>query len=180
MSDLMQRFRTEIRPRLQEELGLANPMRVPVLKKVTLNMGVGENVANRNAMESALEALRTISGQKPVVCRARVSVASFKIRAGFDVGCKVTLRGRRMYEFVERLTLIALPRQRDFRGLPASGFDRQGNYNMGIREHIIFPEVDYDRIERIMGLDIALTTTARNPDEGQALLRALGFPLRSR
>ena len=176
--NLYRRYLTDIRPALQEELGLQNLMEVPALRKVTLNMGVGGAVADRKVMDSAVADLTLISGQKPVVTKARKSEAAFKIRDGFPVGCKVTLRRARMYEFVERLIGIAIPRIRDFRGLSPRSFDGRGNFSMGISEQIVFAEIDYDKIDAIRGLDIAVTTSAKSDDHARALLRAFGFPLR--
>ncbi len=163
---------------MQQELGIRNVMAVPRLVKVSLNMGVGEASADRKVLDFAVADLTAIAGQKPVVTRARKSEAGFKIRTGFPIGCKVTLRRRRMYEFVERLVGIAIPRMRDFRGLSPRAFDGRGNYSMGVAEQIIFPEIDYDQVDKIRGLDITLTTTARTDEEGLALLRAFKFPLR--
>ena len=179
MTDLYQRYLSEIRPQLQEQLGLTNVMQVPRLEKVTLNMGVGEAVGDRKIMDSALSDMMLIGGQKPVVRNARKSEAAFKIRAGWPVGCKVTLRRARMYEFIERLIGIAIPRMRDFRGLNPRAFDGRGNFSMGIVEQIMFPEIDYDKIDKIRGLDVAITTTARTDEEGLALLRAFDFPFRN-
>ncbi|MCZ6708894.1 MAG: 50S ribosomal protein L5 [Gammaproteobacteria bacterium] len=179
MADLHQRYISEIRPQLQEQLGVANIMQVPRLEKVTLNMGVGDAVADRKIMDSAVSDMTLIAGQKPVVRNARKSEAAFKIRAGWPVGCKVTLRRERMYEFIERLIGIAIPRMRDFRGLNPRSFDGRGNFSMGIVEQIMFPEIDYDKIDKIRGLDIAVTTTARTDEEGLALLRAFNFPFRN-
>ena len=178
MTGLYQRYLSEIRPALQEELGIDNVMEVPALEKVTLNMGVGGAVADRKVMDSAVADLTLISGQKPVVTNARKSEAAFKIREGFPVGCKVTLRRTRMYEFVERLVGIAIPRIRDFRGLSPRSFDGRGNFSMGITEQIVFTEIDYDKIDAIRGLDIAVTTSAKSDDHARALLRAFGFPFR--
>lgn len=179
MSDLHQLYLTEIRPALRDELGLQNVMETPVLQKVTLNMGVGGAIADRKVMDSAVADLTLISGQKPVVTNARKSEAAFKIREGFPVGCKVTLRRTRMYEFVERLVGIAIPRIRDFRGLNPRSFDGRGNFSMGIPEQIVFTEIDYDKIDTIRGLDITVTTSARSDDHARALLRAFGFPFRN-
>ncbi len=178
MANLYHRYATEIRPALQEQLGLANVMQTPSLVKVTLNMGVGDAVADRKIMDSAVADLALIAGQKPVVTNARKSEAAFKIREGFPVGCKVTLRRSRMYEFVERLVNIAIPRIRDFRGLNPRSFDGRGNFSMGITEQIVFAEIDYDKIDAIRGLDITVTTSARADSEALALLRAFGFPFR--
>jgi large subunit ribosomal protein L5 len=179
MADLHQNYLTEIRPRLQEQLGVTNVMRVPRLEKVTLNMGVGEAVGDRKIMDNAVSDMTLIAGQKPVVRNARKSEAAFKIREGWPVGCKVTLRRERMYEFIERLIGIAIPRMRDFRGLNPRSFDGRGNFSMGIVEQIMFPEIDYDKIDKIRGLDVAITTTARTDEEGLALLRAFNFPFRT-
>ena len=178
VADLYQRYVTEIRPALQEELGIDNVMEVPTLSKVTLNMGVGGAIADRKVMDSAVADLTLISGQKPVVTNARKSEAAFKIREGYPVGCKVTLRRTRMYEFVERLIGITIPRIRDFRGLNPRSFDGRGNFSMGISEQIVFAEIDYDRIDTIRGLDITVTTSAKSDDQARALLRAFGFPFR--
>jgi len=179
MANLYQRYVEEIRPRLKDELGFANIMEVPRLAKITLNMGVGEAVGDRKIMENALSDLTAISGQKPIVCNARKSEAGFKIRTGWPIGCKVTLRRERMYDFVERLIGIAIPRTRDFRGLNPRSFDGRGNFSMGVSEQIIFPEIEYDKIDKIRGLDITVTTTAKTNEEGLALLRAFDFPFRS-
>jgi large subunit ribosomal protein L5 len=173
-------YEDEVRPRLKEELGLASSMEVPRITKVTLNMGVGDAKTDARSLDSAIEELTTIAGQRAHVRRARKSVAGFKIREGMPVGARVTLRGARMYEFLDRLISIALPRIRDFRGLSADSFDGRGNYSLGIREQIIFPEVDYDAVARIRGLDVAITTTARTDEEASALLTGLGFPLSDR
>ena len=179
MADLYHRYLNEIRPAVQEELGLANVMQTPRLLKVTLNMGVGGAVSDRKIMDSAVADLALISGQKPVVTNARKSEAAFKIREGFPVGCKVTLRRSRMYEFVERLVGIAIPRIRDFRGLNPRSFDGRGSFSMGITEQIVFAEIDYDKIDTIRGLDITVTTSARADREALALLRGFGFPFRN-
>ena len=179
MSHFRQRYLDEIRPALQRELNLSSHMQAPRLEKVTLNMGVGEAVADRKVMDSALQDLSAISGQKPIVTKARKSEAGFKIREGYPVGCKVTLRRQRMYEFVERLIGVAIPRIRDFRGLNPKSFDGRGNFSMGIAEQIVFAEIDYDKIDQIRGLDITITTTAGDDAAGLALLRAFNFPFRS-
>ncbi len=175
---LKDKYQTTIVPALIEEFGYANTMQVPRISKVTLNMGVGEAAQDAKALEEASKQLGQITGQKPQIRRARKSVANFKLRAGMPVGLRVTLRGERMWEMLDRLISIALPRIRDFRGIPASGFDGQGNFNLGLREQIIFPEIDYDKIDRVRGLDIAITTTAETDDEGRALLKKLGMPFR--
>jgi large subunit ribosomal protein L5 len=179
MARLQQYYRDTVLPQLMEKLGLQNPMEVPRITKITINMGVGEAVGDRKVMDHAVADLTKISGQKPVICPARKSVAGFKIRDGMPVGCKVTLRRGRMYEFLDRLVTVALPRVRDFRGMSAKSFDGRGNYNMGVREQIIFPEIDYDQIDQIRGMDITITTTARNDEEGRALLEAFSFPFRA-
>jgi large subunit ribosomal protein L5 len=178
MANLYQRYQDEIRPRLQAELGLKNIMEVPRLQKITINMGVGEAVGDKKIMENAVADMTAIAGQKPVICNARKSEAAFKIRAGWPVGCKVTLRSARMYEFLDRLVSIAIPRTRDFRGLNPKSFDGRGNYSMGVAEQIIFAEIDYDKIDKIRGMDIAITTSARTDAEALALLRAFNFPFR--
>lgn len=178
MSDLKKIYQDEIVPKLKEELGLGNIMEVPKITKITLNMGVGEASADRKAMDGALADMTAISGQKPLVTNARKSVAGFKIREGWPIGCKVTLRGERMYEFLERLVSIAIPRIRDFRGLNPKSFDGRGNYSMGLREQIVFPEIDFDKVDKLRGLDITITTTAENDDQARALLRAFNFPLK--
>ena len=179
MAELKKKFFEQIMPGLKKELGYSNINQVPRLVKITLNMGVGEAVGDKKIIEHAVRDMIAISGQKPVVTRARKSVAGFKIREGWPVGVKVTLRQDRMFEFLERLVNIALPRVRDFRGLHVKSFEGRGNYSMGVREQIIFPEVDFDKVDKIRGLDITVTTTARTDEEAQALLRAFNFPLRA-
>lgn len=178
MSRLQEQFQNELHGKIQEKLGLKNPMEVPRITKITLNMGVGEAVADKKVLENAIGDLTTISGQRPVRTLARKSVAAFKIRDGYPIGAKVTLRRERMYEFLDRLVNIAIPRIRDFRGLNPKSFDRQGNYSMGVTEQIIFPEINYDKVDAIRGLDITITTTARNAEEGRALLEAFNFPFK--
>jgi large subunit ribosomal protein L5 len=173
---LKERYENELRPKLKDELGLSSVMQVPRLTKITLNMGVGEAKTDAKALDSALEELTIIAGQKPQVRRARKSIAAFKLRAGMPVGIKVTLRGTRMFEFLDRLVSIALPRIRDFRGLDPGSFDGRGNYSLGIREQIIFPEINYDDVEQIRGLDVTITTTAERDEASLALLRGLGLP----
>ncbi|MDW8479942.1 MAG: 50S ribosomal protein L5 [Xanthomonadales bacterium] len=179
MTRLEKIYREQVVPALIQRFGYRNPMQVPRLVKITLNMGVGEAVGNKKVLENAMADLARIAGQKPVATRARKSVASFKIRDGWPIGCKVTLRRARMYEFLDRLINIALPRVRDFRGLSSRAFDGRGNYNLGIREQIIFPEIDFDQIDAVRGLDIAITTTARSDAEAKALLEAFNFPFRN-
>jgi len=164
---------------LQEQFAYKNPMQVPRITKITLNMGVGEAVADRKVMEHAVADMTKIAGRKPIVINARKSVAGFKVREGWPVGCKVTLRREQMYEFLDRLINIAIPRIRDFRGMNPKGFDGRGNYNMGVREQIIFPEIDYDKIDALRGMDITFTTTATTDEEGRALLKAFNFPFRN-
>jgi large subunit ribosomal protein L5 len=173
---LKERYESEVRARLKDELGLSTVMQVPRVSKITLNMGVGEAKTEAKLMDSAIEELTTIAGQRAHVRLARKSIASFKLREGMPVGARVTLRGDRMWEFLDRLVSIALPRIRDFRGLNPGSFDGRGNFSLGIREQIIFPEIDYDSIQNIRGLDVAITTTAANDEQGLALLRALGMP----
>jgi large subunit ribosomal protein L5 len=173
---LKTRYEQEVRPRLKEELGVRSVMQVPRLQKITLNMGVGEAKTEAKALDGAIEELTTIAGQRAHVRRARKSIAGFKVREGMPVGARVTLRGDRMWEFLDRLVSIALPRIRDFRGLNPGSLDGRGNFSLGIREQIIFPEIDYDRIAGIRGLDVAITTTAQDDEQGLALLRALGMP----
>jgi len=178
MARLQDYYKETIVKQLKEELGCDNVMEVPKITKITLNMGVGEAVGDKKIMENAVGDMTLISGQKPVVNRARKSEAGFKIREGWPIGCKVTLRKERMYEFLDRLISVAIPRIRDFRGLNAKSFDGRGNYSMGIKEQIIFPEIDYDKIDAIRGMDITITTTATNDDEGRALLKAFNFPFK--
>jgi len=178
MADLHRHYIEKIRPSLMEQFSYRNVMEVPRLVKVTLNMGVGEAVGDRKIMDHSVNDMTLISGQKPVINNARKSEAGFKIREGYPVGCKVTLRQQRMYEFVERLVGIAIPRMRDFRGLNPRSFDGRGNFSMGVTEQITFPEVDYDKIDTIRGLDVTVTTTARTNAEGLALLKAFSFPFR--
>ena len=176
---LKERYESEIRPRLQERFDYHSAMEVPRVEKITLNMGVGEAKQDSNMLEAAQEQLATLAGQAPSVRRARKSIAAFKLRDGMPVGLSVTLRHARMYEFLDRLTSIAIPRIRDFRGLSARAFDGRGNYSMGVREQIIFPEIEYDKIDAIRGMNITITTTAKNDDEARALLAAFRFPFRN-
>ena len=178
MARLQEKFQNELAGELQAKLGLSNPMEVPRITKITLNMGVGEAVADKKVLENARADLEKIAGQRVVTTLARKSVAGFKIRDGMPIGCKVTLRRERMYEFLDRLVNIAIPRIRDFRGLNARSFDKQGNYSMGVSEQIIFPEINYDEVDSLRGLDVTITTTARTPEEGRALLEAFNFPFK--
>ena len=173
---LRQRYRDEAVPQLQEQLGLKNVMQVPRLEKVVVNMGVGEAIKDGRLLDAAIEDLQTITGQRPVVTKARKSIAGFKLREGMAIGAKVTLRGARMWEFMDRLVSLALPRIRDFRGLSPTAFDGHGNYTLGVTEQLIFPEIDYDKVLKVTGMDITIVTTATTDDEGRALLAALGFP----
>ena len=177
--NLKERYNKEMIPVIQDRLGLTNVNAVPKLTKVVINMGVGEAVNDKKHLESAVNDLTAITGQKPVVTKARKSVASFKIRDGWPLGCKVTLRGDRMYDFIERLVNIAIPRERDFRGLNPKSFDEQGNYNMGIKEQIIFPEINYDNIDKIRGMDVCINTSANNKEDAKVLLEVLEFPFKS-
>ncbi|MBA3980885.1 MAG: 50S ribosomal protein L5 [Alcanivorax sp.] len=178
MSTLKDVYEKEIVPKLLKEFGYKNVMEVPRITKITLNMGVGEAAQDRKAMEGALSDMTAISGQKPIVNNARKSVAGFKIREGWPIGCKVTLRRQRMYEFLGRLVDVAIPRVRDFRGLNAKSFDGRGNYSMGLREQIVFPEVEFDKVDKLRGMDITITTTAKTDEEARALLRAFNFPMK--
>ena len=180
MSNLREIYNKELRETLKEELGLNNIMAVPKLTKVVINMGVGEAANDKKHLESALENLTVISGQKPIITKARQSVASFKIREGWPLGCKVTLRGNKMYDFIERLIKIAIPRERDFRGLNPKSFDQQVNYSFGIKEQIIFPEINYDNIDNIRGMDVCINTSAKSQEHAKALLKALDFPFKER
>lgn len=173
---LKEKYYKELAPQLREQLGIANVNDIPKLDKIVVNMGVGDAATDSKLMDAAVEDLRVITGQQPMICRAKKSIATFKLRAGMPIGAKVTLRGDRMYEFFDRLIAAAIPRIRDFRGLPATSFDGHGNYSMGVTEQIIFPEIDYDKVDRTRGMDITFVTTAKTDDEGKALLTAFGFP----
>ena len=179
MARLREFYRGTVVEELRERFGFSSVMEVPRLRKITLNMGVGEGASDRKAIESAVADLTLISGQKPVVTHARKSVAGFKIREGWPIGCKTTLRGERMYEFLDRLISVVIPRVRDFRGYSPRSFDGRGNYSLGIREQITFPEIEFDRVDKIRGLDVTLTTSARTDEEGRALLDAFKFPFRA-
>lgn len=178
MARLHQYYRETVMPQLMEKLNISNPSRVPRVTKITINMGVGEAVGDRKVLDHAMSDMARIAGQKPVATKARKSVAGFKIREGYPIGCKVTLRRERMYEFLDRLISVALPRVRDFRGLSPKSFDGRGNYNMGVKEQIIFPEIDYDQVDDLRGMDITITTSAETDEEGRALLSAFSFPFR--
>jgi len=179
MARLQEHYRNNVIKQLQEQFGYANVMEVPKIEKITLNMGVGEAIADRKVMDNAVADMAKIAGQKPIVTKARKSVAGFKVREGWPIGCKVTLRRERMYEFLDRLISIAIPRIRDFRGLNGKSFDGRGNYSMGVREQIIFPEIDYDKVDALRGMDITITTSAKTDEEAKALLAAFNFPFRN-
>ena len=178
MAKLHDLYKESVVPQLAKEFGYKSVMQVPRIEKVTLNMGLGEALTDKKVLENATNDMQLIAGQKPVVTKARKSVAGFKIREGYPIGCKVTLRGDRMWEFLERLISIAIPRIRDFRGLNPKSFDGRGNYSMGIKEQIIFPEIDFDKVDKVRGMDIVITTSANTNDEGKALLSAFNFPFR--
>ncbi len=178
METLKERYKQEVVPKLLEEFGYKSTMAVPRITKITLNMGVGEAAQDKKVLQGALADLEKIAGQKPVVTLARKSIAGFKIRDGWPIGCKVTLRKEHMWEFFDRLVYIAIPRVRDFRGLSPKSFDGRGNYSMGLKEQIVFPEIDYDKVDKLRGLDICITTTAKTDEEGRALLSAFNFPIR--
>ena len=180
MAKLHDLYKQEVIKALTEKFGYKTIMQVPRIEKITLNMGVGEAVADKKVLENAARDMTAIAGQKPLITKVRKSVAGFHIREGYPIGCKVTLRGERMWEFLERLIVIAIPRIRDFRGLSAKSFDGRGNYSMGVREQIIFPEIDFDKVDAVRGLDITITTTAKTDAEGRALLEAFNFPFRTR
>ena len=179
MARLQQTYREKIVPDLMKQFGFTSVMQVPRITKITLNMGVGEAVGDKKLLEMAAGDLTKIAGQKPVTTKAKKAIAGFKIRAGYPIGCMVTLRGDRMYEFLDRLVTIALPRVRDFRGISGRAFDGRGNYNLGVKEQIIFPEIEYDKVDKVRGLNISITTTAKNDDEAKALLAAFRFPFRN-
>ncbi|MBO6156967.1 MAG: 50S ribosomal protein L5 [Succinivibrio sp.] len=179
MAKLHDLYKQEVIKALTEKFGYKTIMQVPRIEKITLNMGVGEAVADKKVLENAARDMTAIAGQKPLITKVRKSVAGFHIREGYPIGCKVTLRGERMWEFLERLIVIAIPRIRDFRGLSAKSFDGRGNYSMGVREQIIFPEIDFDKVDAVRGLDITITTTAKTDEEGKALLEAFNFPFRT-
>ena len=178
MTRLENYYRDTLVPSMMEKFGYQSVMQVPRITKITLNMGVGEALADRKQLEAAVADMQAIAGQKPIITNARKSIAGFKIREGYPIGCKVTLRKTRMYEFLDRLINIAIPRQRDFRGISPRAFDGRGNFSMGLTEQIVFPEIDYDKIDKIRGLDISIATSAKTDDQGRALLRAFNFPLR--
>jgi large subunit ribosomal protein L5 len=179
MSKLKQIYQNEVVPSMVETFKYKNVMQVPKLKKIVLNMGMGEAIQNIKLLDAAVEELKMLAGQQPVITRAKKSIASFKLREGMPIGCMVTLRGERMYDFFTKLVNISLPRVRDFKGISGKAFDRRGDYTLGIREHIIFPEIDYDKIEKIKGLNVTIVTTAKTDEEGKELLRLLGMPFRN-
>jgi large subunit ribosomal protein L5 len=179
MSQLKERYEKEIAPKLQEQFGFKNPYQIPQLKKIVLNMGLGEAIQNMKILDSAVEELKAIAGQKPVITRAKKSIAAFKLREGMPIGCMVTLRRKQMWDFLNKLVNIALPRVRDFRGVSGKAFDGSGNYSLGIKEHIIFPEIDYDKIDKIKGLNVSIVTSAQTDEEGKALLKLLGMPFKN-
>lgn len=178
MSRLQEQYKKDILPALKKELGTKNPMAVPRIEKITINMGLGSALGDKKILQSALEEMSLISGQKPMTCNARKSVASFKLREGNPIGCKVTLRKEKMYEFLDRLVNIAIPRIRDFRGLKATSFDGRGNYNMGLTEQIVFPEIDFEKVTKVRGMDIAITTTAQSDEDAKKLLAMFSFPFK--
>jgi large subunit ribosomal protein L5 len=178
MARLKERYQKEVAPAIAKEFGIENPMAVPRLTKIVLNMGMGEAVANAKILDTAVEELRAIAGQKPVITKAKKSIASFKLRQGMPIGVMVTLRGEHMYEFFDRLVSVALPRVRDFRGVSPKAFDGRGNYTVGIREQLIFPEIDFNKVDKMRGLNISIVTSARDDDQARTLLKALGMPFR--
>ncbi|MBI2322241.1 MAG: 50S ribosomal protein L5 [Chloroflexi bacterium] len=179
MGTLRERYEREVVPALRREFGYKNPMEVPRLHKLVVNIGLGEAVQNARALDAAVRDMTAITGQRPVVTRAKKSIAAFKLRAGMPIGVMVTLRGQRMWDFLEKVIAIALPRTRDFRGVPAKSFDGRGNYSLGLREQLVFPEIDYDKVDKVRGLEVSIVTTAGTDDEGRALLRHLGMPLQA-
>lgn len=178
MARLKEKYRNEIAPAIAKEFGIENPMAVPKIEKVVVNMGVGEAIGNAKILDAAVEELRSITGQKPVITKAKKSIAAFKLRQGMNIGSMVTLRGDRMYEFLDRLISVALPRVRDFRGISGKAFDGRGNYTLGVREQLIFPEIDFNKVDKTRGMNISIVTTAENDEQARALLKALGMPFR--
>ncbi|HEX6103572.1 MAG TPA: 50S ribosomal protein L5 [Alphaproteobacteria bacterium] len=179
MSRLREHYEKVVKPNLMKEFGYENPLQAPRLEKIVVNMGVGEAVQDQKRVDAAVQELSLITGQKPVVTRAKKSIATFKLRQGMPIGAKVTLRKERMYEFLDRLVTVALPRVRDFRGVPANSFDGRGNYSLGLKEQIVFPEIDYDRVDQVRGMDVVIVTTAKTDDEARALLRGFDMPFQS-
>jgi large subunit ribosomal protein L5 len=178
MARLKEKYKNEIAPAIAKEFGIENPMAIPRIEKIVVNMGVGEAISNAKILDTAVEELRSITGQKPVVTKAKKSIASFKLRQGMNIGTMVTLRGERMYEFLDRLISVALPRVRDFRGISAKAFDGRGNYTLGIREQLIFPEIDFNKVDKTRGMNISIITSAKTDEQSRALLKALGMPFR--
>jgi large subunit ribosomal protein L5 len=178
MARLKEKYKNEIAPAIAKEFGIKNPMAIPKIEKIVVNMGVGEAIANAKILDTATEELRSITGQKPVITKAKKSIASFKLRQGMNIGTMVTLRGDRMYEFLDRLISVALPRVRDFRGVSAKAFDGRGNYTLGIREQLIFPEIDFNKVDKTRGMNISIITSAKTDEQSRALLKALGMPFR--
>ena len=178
MARLKEKYKNEIAPAIAKEFGIENPMAIPKIEKIIVNMGVGEAIANSKILDTAVEELRTVTGQKPVITKAKKSIAAFKLRQGMPIGSMVTLRGNRMYEFLDRLISVALPRVRDFRGISAKAFDGRGNYTLGVREQLIFPEIDFNKVDKTRGMNISIVTTAKNDEQARALLKALGMPFR--
>ncbi|HXG83202.1 MAG TPA: 50S ribosomal protein L5 [Pyrinomonadaceae bacterium] len=178
MARLKDKYKNEIAPALAKDFAIENPMAIPRIEKVVINMGMGESIANAKILDTAVEELRVITGQKPVVTKAKKSIASFKLRQGMNIGTMVTLRGERMYEFLDRLISVALPRVRDFRGISGKAFDGRGNYTLGIRDQLIFPEIDFNKVDKTRGMNISIVTTAKNDEQSRALLKALGMPFR--
>ena len=178
VSRLKERYQKEVTPALQKEFNYANPMQVPTLHKVVVNIGMGEAIQNAKAMDAAVSDLASITGQRPVITRAKRSVAAFKLREGMQIGCMVTLRGDRMYQFLDKLMNVALPRLRDFQGVSPEAFDGRGNYTLGLREQLVFPEIDYDKVDKVRGMEVSIVTTARSDEEGRQLLRLMGMPFR--
>ena len=176
---LRTRYQKEVAPQIAKDFGIRNPMAVPRVEKIVLNMGMGEAIANSKILDTAVEELRSIAGQKPVITKAKKSIASFKLRQGMPIGVMVTLRGDRMYEFLDRLVSVALPRVRDFRGVSPKAFDGRGNYTIGVREQLIFPEIDFNKVDKLRGMNISIVTTAKNDEQARALLKALGMPFRN-
>jgi large subunit ribosomal protein L5 len=176
---LRTRYQKEVAPQIAKDFGIRNPMAIPRVEKIVLNMGMGEAIANSKILDTAVEELRSISGQKPVITKAKKSIASFKLRQGMPIGAMVTLRGDRMYEFLDRLVSVALPRVRDFRGVSPKAFDGRGNYTIGVREQLIFPEIDFNKVDKLRGMNISIVTTAKNDEQARALLKALGMPFRT-
>ncbi|MEJ2638694.1 MAG: 50S ribosomal protein L5 [Desulfosarcinaceae bacterium] len=179
MSQFKDRYEKEVAPKLQEQFGFKNPYQIPRLEKIVLNMGLGEAIQNMKILDTAVDELKAIAGQKPIVTRAKKSIAAFKLREGMPIGCMVTLRRQRMWDFLNKLVNIALPRVRDFRGISGKAFDGNGNYSLGIKEHIIFPEIDYDKIDKIKGLNVSIVTSAKTDEEGKALLKLMGMPFKN-